>query len=62
MLVNLISSSSEPEDPTIAIHRLLGLLESVVNEQAHLIEEITGPGISAPQELHLRVVSTLVVK
>jgi hypothetical protein len=55
MLVKFTRSSSEPEDPTIAIHRLLGLLESVVNEQAHLIEEITGPESGPLQELHRRV-------
>jgi len=43
MLAKLTRSSAEPEDPTIAIHRLLGLLETVVNQQAHLIEEMIEP-------------------
>ena len=36
-------ASAEPEDPTIAIHRLLCLLETVVDQQAYLIEEMMEP-------------------
>jgi hypothetical protein len=43
MLAKLTRSSAESEDSTIAIHRLLGLLETVVNQQAHLIEEMIEP-------------------
>lgn len=56
MLAKLTRSSAEPEDPTIAIDRLLGLLETVVEQQAHLIEEVMDPGTSQGQELHLRAV------
>lgn len=62
MLAKLTRSSSEPEDPALAIHRLLSLLETVVEQQAHLIEEITGPESVPLQELHLRAVSTRAVK
>lgn len=43
MLAKLTRSSAEPEDPTIAIHRLLCLLETVVDQQAYLIEEMMEP-------------------
>ena len=43
MLAKLTRSSAESEDSNIAIHRLLGLLETVVNQQAHLIEEMIEP-------------------
>jgi hypothetical protein len=56
MLAKLTASSAEPEDPAIAIHRLLGLLETVVDQQAHLIEEMMDPGVSKSHRLHLRVV------
>lgn len=62
MLAKLARSSAEAEDPAVAIHRLLGLLETVVDQQAHLIEEIMDPGVSAIQEMHLRAVSTRTVK
>ena len=62
MLAKFTRSSAEPEDPTIAINRLLGLLESVVNQQADLIEEIMEPSASASQKLHLKLLSTRPVK
>jgi hypothetical protein len=62
MLAKPIRSFAEPEDPTVAIHRLLGLLETVVNQQADLIEEIMDPRISPTQELHPRAISTRAVK
>jgi hypothetical protein len=63
MLAKPIRSFAEPEDPTVAIHRLLGLLETVVNQQADLIEEIVdSPHFSYTQELHPRAISTRAVK
>ena len=52
MLAKLTRSSAEPEDPTIAIHRLLCLLETVVDQQAYLIEEMMEPEPPRPHKLH----------
>jgi hypothetical protein len=59
MLANFTRLSAEPEDPTIPMYRLLGLLEAVIDQQARLIEEIMDPG---SQELHLRAVFTRAMK
>lgn len=40
MLTKPNHSSVAMENPTLAIQRLLGLLESAIDQQAHMIEEI----------------------
>jgi hypothetical protein len=51
MLVTFTRSSPTGESPALAINRLLGLLETVVDHQARLIEEIIGPEAESQKAL-----------
>jgi hypothetical protein len=53
MLTKPTHPSVSPENPTFAIHRLLGLLETVLDHQAHLIEEIVDPEAALSQKVQL---------
>jgi DNA-binding transcriptional regulator YdaS (Cro superfamily) len=57
MLIKATRSPAATENPTFAIHRLLGLLETVVDQQAHLIEEIADPEAALSQKSATRVIS-----